>query len=166
MNTADETFRLPLKNHTADDSIEGLTLYFYVGETVQNAKLIDAGRIGEQVANCITRNDCKAYITETYQNGTSWYRVWSDGWCEQGGRLYNANDVANTIRLLKTMKNTNYSVFIAHGVKGCYSGTAYLRWAEEPFNFTATSFQIYTHPSEGLNTVQWKVCGYLASGQY
>ena len=50
LNTAEETFRLPLKNHTADDSIEGLTLYFYVGETVQNAKLIDAGRIGEQLA--------------------------------------------------------------------------------------------------------------------
>ena len=35
---------------------------------------------------------------------------------------------------------------------------------EEPFNFTATSFQVYTHPSNGLNTVQWKVCGYLAEG--
>ena len=51
LNTAEETFRLPLKNHTADDSIEGLTLYYYVGETVQNANLIDAGRIGEQLAN-------------------------------------------------------------------------------------------------------------------
>ena len=50
LNTADETFRLPLKNHTADDSIEGLTLYFYVGDTVQNAKLIDAGRFGEVLA--------------------------------------------------------------------------------------------------------------------
>ena len=50
LNTADETFRLPLKNHTADDSIEGLTLYYYVGETVQNANLIDAGRIGEVLA--------------------------------------------------------------------------------------------------------------------
>ena len=47
LNTADETFRLPLKNHTADDGNSILTLYFYVGETVQNANLIDAGRIGE-----------------------------------------------------------------------------------------------------------------------
>lgn len=50
LNTADETFRLPLKNHTADDGKSVLTLYFYVGETVQNANLIDAGRIGEQLA--------------------------------------------------------------------------------------------------------------------
>ena len=47
LNTAEETFRLPLKNHTADDGNSILTLYFYVGETVQNANLIDAGRIGE-----------------------------------------------------------------------------------------------------------------------
>ena len=51
LNTTDETFRLPLKNYTADDGNDKLTLYFYVGETVQNANLIDAGRIGEQLAN-------------------------------------------------------------------------------------------------------------------
>lgn len=27
----------------------------------------------------------KAYVTETWVNGTDWYRKWSDGWCEQGG---------------------------------------------------------------------------------
>ena len=32
-------------------SDSGLYLFFYVGETVQNANLIDAGRIGEQLAN-------------------------------------------------------------------------------------------------------------------
>ena len=145
------------------------SLYYYVGETVQNANLIDAGRIGEQLANkadISTPSIQAPYLKDTYVNGTSWYRIWSDGYCEQGGRLYNANDVANTITLLKTMKDTNYSVFIAHGVKGCYNGTAYMKWGEEPFNFTATSFQVYTYPSDGLNTVQWKVCGYLASGQY
>ena len=32
-------------------SDSGLYLYFYIGETVQNANLIDAGRVGEQLAN-------------------------------------------------------------------------------------------------------------------
>ncbi len=27
------------------------------------------------------------HIIETYHNGASWYRIWSDGWCEQGGDL-------------------------------------------------------------------------------
>ena len=47
LNTADKTFRLPLKTIHADKNIDGLTLYYYVGETVQNANLIDVGRIGE-----------------------------------------------------------------------------------------------------------------------
>ena len=29
----------------------------------------------------------KAYITGTWHSGTSWYRVWSDGFIEQGGKL-------------------------------------------------------------------------------
>lgn len=48
INTTDETFRLPLKNHSANDGNANLVLYYYVGETVQNANLIDAGRIAEQ----------------------------------------------------------------------------------------------------------------------
>ena len=83
------------------------TLYYYVGETVQNANLIDAGRIGEQLANKIGRTECKAYITETYVNGTSWYRIYSDGWCEQGGYSTSSNV---TIKLLKTYANTNYTI--------------------------------------------------------
>ena len=71
-------------------SDSGLYLYYYVGETVQNANLIDAGRIGEQLAGKadVTTPSIQApYIKDTYVNGTSWYRVWSDGWCEQGGYL-------------------------------------------------------------------------------
>ena len=75
-------------------------LYYYVGETVQNANLIDAGRIGEQLASLTT-------VVETYQNGTSWYRVWSDGWCEQGGYSTSSNII---ITLLKTYANTNYTI--------------------------------------------------------
>ena len=49
INTTDETFRLPLKNHSADDGNSILTLYYYVGETVQNVDLINAGRIAEEL---------------------------------------------------------------------------------------------------------------------
>ena len=147
LNTAEETFRLPLKNHTADDSIEGLTLYFYVGETVQNANLIDAGRIGEQLANCITRNDCKAYVTETYQNGTSWYRVYSDGWCEQGGTRV-ATSTWETITFLKSFINTNYTALISNSAGG--NTTNSIR------NKTATSMQIYQNVQ-----YDWQACGYI-----
>ena len=28
-----------------------------------------------------------AYVTQTWRNGAQWYRRWSDGWLEQGGRI-------------------------------------------------------------------------------
>ena len=151
-------------NAPVQEQATQMYLYFYVGEFTQTAIEQTAGLNAELFngkADVDTPSIQAPYLKTTYVNGTSWYRIWSDGYCEQGGRLYNAKDVANTITLLKTMKNTNYSVFIAHGVKGVYNDTASMKRAEEPFNFTATSFQVYTHPSDGLNTVQWKVCGYI-----
>lgn len=46
-----------------------------------------------------------------WTSGTSWYRVYSDGWIEQGGNF--AGDGANVtqVTLHKPFSNTNYSVF-------------------------------------------------------
>lgn len=93
-------------------SDSGLLLYYYVGETVQNANLIDAGRIAEELNNKISKSECKSYVVETYQSDTtgrdSWYRIWSDGWCEQGGlipsEIFGSGKTA-TITLLKPLKN-------------------------------------------------------------
>lgn len=65
-------------------------LYYYVGDTLQNVDLINVARIEEKLvdkADSDLSNCTKPYITETYKNGTNWYRIWSDGWCEQGGKL-------------------------------------------------------------------------------
>ena len=49
-------------------------------------------------------------ITETYVNGTSWYRVYSDGWIEQGGQIDCAKNASVTVTFLKAYTNTNYNV--------------------------------------------------------
>ena len=90
-----------------ETSDSDLYLYFYVGETVQNANLINAGRIEEKIVGKLDRSDVKAYITETYVNGASWYRIWSDGWIEQGGYV-SSIATGGTITFLKPFKDTNY----------------------------------------------------------
>lgn len=72
------------------------TLYYYVGDTVQDASLINAGAVLNEIANLKARR----YITETYENGTSWYRVYSDGWVEQGGIVVTGSS-PYTVNLLK-----------------------------------------------------------------
>ena len=47
----------------------------------------------------------KGYITQTWRSGNDWYRVYSDGWIEQGGITSQTN---TTINFLKSFSNTNY----------------------------------------------------------
>lgn len=43
----------------------------------------------------ISVHSSKAYIVERWNNSVNWYRLWSDGWIEQGGRIiYNATSDA------------------------------------------------------------------------
>ena len=53
----------------------------------------------------------KGILVESYVNGASWYRKYSDGWCEQGS-LYHRGDTLgwHTINLLIPFVNTNYSI--------------------------------------------------------
>lgn len=80
---------------------------------------IQLGQITEALNSKVDLDGTNAtfpHIVETYVNGTSWYRVYSDGWCEQGGTATVATgpdpDASNTIILLKSYANTNYTVVI------------------------------------------------------
>ena len=51
-----------------------------------------------------------AVVVTNYVSGASWYRIWSDGWIEQGGVVtINGADQNGTVTLLKAHANTNYS---------------------------------------------------------
>lgn len=49
-----------------------------------------------------------AVVITNYVNGTSWYRIWSDGWCEQGGLTASSATSSGYINLMIEMKDTNY----------------------------------------------------------
>lgn len=53
----------------------------------------------------------KAYVTETHVSGTQGYRVWSDGFIEQWGKVtVSGEDVNNTLTFQKPFKNTSYNI--------------------------------------------------------
>ena len=129
------------------------SLYYYVGETVQNANLIDAGRLGEQLAN---KQDKCIHITETYQNGASWYRVYSDGWCEQGGEIPATTTavVTKTATLYPSFVNTNYFAVGTTVKHTTYAGVS---------NKTTSSVSFYSQTSGGnlKEGILWFACGYI-----
>ena len=89
-----------------ETSSQGLKLYFYVGDTVQDPSVIDASKILEMLANI-------DYVVESKvatDADPTWYRVYKSGWVEQGGSVLNATSAATTIVLPKTFSNLNYKV--------------------------------------------------------
>jgi hypothetical protein len=52
----------------------------------------------------------EATIVSTYKSGYKWYRVWSDGFIEQGTRISVSGNATTTVTWPKTFSSTNYSV--------------------------------------------------------
>lgn len=92
-------------------------------------------------------NTTPPYIVETYHNGTSWYRVWSDGWCEQGGRL-----TGTSVTFLKPFIDTNYS-FSGVSINSNSGGAA-----NTITNMTTTGLTYYTYGNAGGI---WEAKGYI-----
>jgi len=135
-----------------ETSANGLYLYFYVGETVQDANLINAGAYSDFVSNL---QDVHCVI-ETYVNGTSWYRIYSDGWVEQGGRIADSTSTSQINSLLLPMIDTNYNINIT-AEKSDWSGGL-----NSVFDLTTTSFKMWTSDDSSFNScpVRWEVKGY------
>ena len=95
-------------------------------------------------------------VETTYKSGTSWYRVWSDGWIEQGGYITNVQ-VSVTESFLKNFSNTNYTITIG----GLCPNTSSLSSARAILlsNKTKTGFSIVEYSAPQIDC-GWYACGY------
>ena len=98
-------------------------------------------------------------IVKTYRNGSDWYRVYSDGWCEQGGRTTINANTTKTIDLLVAYADTNYYSSANGGLhlSGNMSDWAWINGGN-PYSKTQIKIQnFYDYSSE----VQWEAKGYI-----
>lgn len=61
------------------------------------------------------------YVFETWNNGSNWYRKWSDGFIEQGGITAYSGTGAKTISLQTAFSSDNYIVNVNSLAKPTYS---------------------------------------------
>ena len=102
----------------------------------------------------------KGILTECYVNGSSWYRVYSDKWCEQGGLAPSTSGDSTTksVAFLKNYSNTTYTVLttmeeaqtVVNPNLHCFGVR----------NRTTSGFQIWNNSSY-LDGVFWQACGYI-----
>lgn len=94
-----------------------------------------------------------AYVTKTWRSGTEWYRVWSDGWIEQGG-----HGTGGTCTFNKSFSNTNYTF----NVQPSSEYTSHPDWiaAYEHRSGRTTAKTSITYYEGGNQGWDWRASGY------
>lgn len=97
-------------------------------------------------------------VVETYTNGTQWYRLWSDGWLEQGDTyayISNAGDM--TFTLLKPFASPSYTAVCDRCTRNYSSGQT------NPTVGRPSATQITISSGGGAaDYVQYYACGWAA----
>lgn len=154
-------------SHTSNDGAYKY-LYFYVGNTVQGQTTIDVGQITEDLngkADLDLSNvpASKGILVESYANGASWYRVYSDGWCEQGGVSSGTADVgySASIVFVKQFANSDYTLLTQAGRTN--NDTSYINNQSYVYSKSATGFSAVCYGDGVSSFISWEAKGYLPS---
>lgn len=89
----------------------------------------------------------------------TYYIVYSNGWCEHGGKT---TQISQTINLLKRFRDTNGNAICtpySTTTPSAAEGNPRIGWISESSIFV-------TSGSTAAQLSNWKVCGYLAEGEY
>ena len=102
--------------------------------------------------NNISKETLFSKLFTTYSDGASWYRIWPDGWIEQGG-IANAGGTV-TVTFLKAFKDTNYTVVATT------LGTNAQIYAQCITKTSGTEMKIYNNGGSSSQQKSWYACGY------
>lgn len=95
------------------------------------------------------------HIIETWSSDSAWYRVYSDGWCEQGNYFIGLTGT-QTINLYKPYKSNLYNVKLSE----TYTTTLGDARTINNANKTASSFQVFVGSAATVG-IFWEARGYI-----
>ena len=156
---ADKAYTHPIKFEVTGYVENTTKTYYYVGPMIQNASVINAS----QVLNEIAKLKKGIQLIKTFHQGPSWYRIWSDGWCEQGGRIGGTGSTSGgtgagaVVTLNVPYSNTDYSITVSqsnndHDHEG---GSDAIRYD----SITSTGFIIDKYVQASI--CRWEAKGYI-----
>lgn len=138
------------------------TNWFMFCDTGSSLANVDLSNLTNGLANTICATPATAtstassarpaVVVENYKNGYNWYRVWSDGWIEQGGYASGTTATSNQqVNLNKAFSSTNYCINVTAYTADNVADARYIA----VINQTTSSFK--THYT--CNKL-WFACGY------
>ena len=134
------------------------SLYYYIGDTVQDASLINAGAVLGQLANVNAAS--RGYVVDSYHNGTEWYRIYSDGWIEQGGAVtasYTGQTI--TLNMLKSFSNKSWTIVTTVSSNVTPPCLEVVVGQGKTNNSIGVIIAAYANNNK-TNGFYWKACGY------
>jgi len=101
----------------------------------------------------------KGILVESYVNGASWYRKYSDGFCEQGGVTSIPNSATPTnFSLLVNYINTDYSVIVTSNPTSVFNNNTF---DPQVITKTVSYFSVAANVGNS-NKLNWRACGYIS----
>ena len=134
--------------------------------TVTNVGSTDVANISTGLTQAETRisalenHGAGATVVESYRNGAEWYRVWSDGWLEQGGQVTKVT--GGNITFLKAFKNMPT---VVTSVSKTYSESLGSFIINQAISTTSFSYKMAKWMDDGLfaagytSDFTWYACG-------
>lgn len=115
---------------------------------------LDIGQITETLNDKVDKgHEVIAFQAPTVINGYTWYRLYADGWVEQGGIITNPAETNYTIPI--EMADTNYTVFITDRTQARVSSNA-------GTPTSTTQFYLSTNGTGSSYSKNWEVKGMAA----
>lgn len=128
--------------------------------TIENSQITSVKTVpyNSKEVTVVNQNH-NAHIIETYQNEHSWYRIWSDGFVEQGGIVLDMGvNCSRDVTLLKPYKNTNYSVIASF--RTVYTGSWGNTMGVVPISNSLFRVAQGWYGDPIAVDIQWRTCGY------
>ena len=107
-------------------------------------------------------NLIKGFVKETWKSGTSWYRIWSDGWIEQGGQTPKTLDAVISVSFARAFSQDNPNVQLTRRFYYDNDATACQNRTTGVSSVTTTGFKCHDNgwPASGGSVGVWYACGY------
>lgn len=150
------------KSNTVQPQTIKVLYYIVIAQSAKTKLQVNIDNIATDLNNKVSKSDLLEVqcVVETYVNGTSWYRVYSDRWCEQGGKIpFTATGgwTAGNITFLKPFKDTNYYI----NGRGNWGDRVSCDFGVNNKTTTAVNVTVAINTLTSENGA-WYACGYIA----
>lgn len=120
----------------------------------------------ENKANTDFSNVSIPYITSKYRNGNSWYRIWSDGWLEQGGTTSAGYNSPVTVSFIKQYDEVPLTVNMIASNASADGNPNQSRIATiVSRNSDKFIYTVSTPSAQSTVPIIWSASGYIIGGE-